>query len=160
MARNARCSRPANSMAEREGLAIPGARTIRGRAGSAQPILRALARVAADAQRERHTNQPLKPALVLLVDQLEELFAQGVGDGERAAFAESLAQLIPTGQVWGAATLRADLYELLLRQPLLKALKEAGASFDPGSPGLAELAEIVRAPATAAGLVFEANAED
>jgi eukaryotic-like serine/threonine-protein kinase len=53
------------------------------------------------------------------------------------------------------ATLRADLYELLLNEPVLKALKEAGASLDLGPPGAAELAEIVRAPAAAAGLVFE-----
>jgi hypothetical protein len=55
--------------------------------------------------------------------------------------------------------LRADLYELLLKQPALKALKEAGASLDLGPPGPAELAEIVRAPAAAAGLVFETDTQ-
>ena len=58
------------------------------------------------------------------------------------------------------ATLRADLYELLLKQPALKALKETGASLDLGPPGPAELAEIVRAPAAAAGLVFETDAAE
>jgi hypothetical protein len=48
------------------------------------------------------------------------------------------------------ATLRPDLYELLLNEPVLKALKEAGASLNLGPPGAAELAEIVRAPAEAA----------
>ena len=80
-----------------------------------------------------------------------------VSDAERAAFAESLRQLIATGRVWVVATLRADLYELLLEQPALKALKETGASLDLGPPGPAELAEIVRAPAAAAGLVFETD---
>ena len=79
-----------------------------------QPIISALARVAEDAQRERHSDQA---PLVLLVDQFEELFAQGVSDAERTAFAESLQQLIVTGRVWVVATLRADLYELLLKQP-------------------------------------------
>jgi tetratricopeptide (TPR) repeat protein len=131
----------------------------RGGAASVQPIIGALARVAEDAQRERHSDHPPKVALVLLVDQFEELFAQGVSDAERAAFAESLRQLIATGRVWTVATLRADLYELLLKQPTLKALKEAGASLDLGPPGPAELAQIVRAPAAAAGLVFETDAQ-
>jgi tetratricopeptide (TPR) repeat protein len=127
----------------------------RGGEASAQPIVRALERAAKDAQRERHTERPLQPALVLLIDQLEELFAQGVRDNQRAAFAESLAQLVASGRVWCIGTLRADLYELMLKQPVLKALKEAGASFDLGPPGPAELADIVRAPAEAAGLAFE-----
>jgi eukaryotic-like serine/threonine-protein kinase len=131
------------------------------RAGSpsVQPVSRALARAAAEAQRGRHAEAPQTVALVLLIDQLEELFAQGVSDEERNAFAESLRQLIATGQVWVVATLRADLYELLLKQPALKALKESGASLDLGPPGAAELAEIVRMPAAAAGLKFESGAE-
>jgi tetratricopeptide (TPR) repeat protein len=82
-----------------------------------------------------------------------------VSDADRAAFAESIKQLVATGRVWCVATLRADLYELLLKQPVLKALKEAGASLDLGPPGAAELAEIVREPAAAAGLVFERDVE-
>jgi WD40 repeat protein len=123
----------------------------RGGAASVQPISSALARVAEAAHRERHADQAPKPALVLLVDQFEELFAQRVSDAERAAFAESLRQLVATGRVWVVATLRAD--------PALKGLKETGASLDLGPPGPAELAEIVRAPAAAAGLAFETNAE-
>jgi hypothetical protein len=130
----------------------------RGGEASAQPIVRALARVAQEAQRERHTDKALQPALVLLVDQLEELFAQGVSDADRAAFAQCIQQLVATGRVWCVATLRADLYELLLNEPVLKALKEAGASLDLGPPGAAELAEIVQAPTAAAGLVFERDA--
>jgi tetratricopeptide (TPR) repeat protein len=131
----------------------------RGGEASAQPIMRVLARVAEEVQRERHTEQVLQSALVLLVDQLEELFAQGASNQERTAFARCIKQLVGTGQVWCVATLRADLYEFLLKQPALKALKEAGASLDLGPPGAAELAEIVRAPAAAAGLIFERDAD-
>jgi hypothetical protein len=131
----------------------------RGGTAATRPVVRALERVAEIARRERHTDQPLRPALVLLVDQLEELFAQGVDDEERAVFAESLKELVATGQVWCIATLRADLYDLMLKQPILAAIKEAGASLDLGPPGAAELAEIVRAPADAAGLVFEGDAQ-
>jgi tetratricopeptide (TPR) repeat protein len=127
----------------------------RGGVAATRPVAGALARIAEAAQRQRHSDQPLRPALVLLIDQLEELFAQAVGDDERAAFAEAIKELVATGQVWCIATLRADLYEFMLKQPVLKAMKEAGASLDLGPPGAAELAEIVRAPAAAAGLVFE-----
>src|SRR5262249_48775197 len=78
----------------------------RGGTPSVQSITNALTRVAEDAQRDRHTDQTPKPLLVLLVDQFEEVFAQGVSDAERAAFAESLRQLIATGRVWAVATLR------------------------------------------------------
>ena len=127
----------------------------RGGAAAAQPVVRTLDRAGAAAQGERHADRALNAALVLLVDQLEELFAQGVTDAARAAFAESLARLVATGRVWVVATLRADLYELLLAEPALATLKQAGASFDLGPPGPAELADIVRAPAAAAGLAFE-----
>jgi hypothetical protein len=49
----------------------------RGGEVAARPVVRALSRVAETGQRERHGDQALRSALVLLVDQLEELFAQG-----------------------------------------------------------------------------------
>jgi tetratricopeptide (TPR) repeat protein len=137
----------------------PGALADHLRHGSvAAPIVRALARIGEAAQRELHTDEPLRAGLVLLVDQLEDLFAEAVSNDERAAFAESLKGLIATGKVWAIATLRADFYELMLKQPILKAMKEAGASLDLGPPGAVELAEIVRTPAAAAGFAFEVDA--
>jgi tetratricopeptide (TPR) repeat protein len=130
----------------------------RGGKSAAQPVLHALAGIGEAAQRERQSDQPLRTASVLLVDQLEELFAQAVADYERAVFVDSLKELVATGQVWAVTTLRADFYELMLKQPGLKAMKEAGATLDLGPPGPADLVEIVRAPAAAAGLVFESDA--
>ncbi len=127
----------------------------RGGAAAVRPITAALLRVAEAERQQRRTDEPLRPVLVLLVDQLEELFAQAVGDEERASFAGVLKELLASGRVWIIATLRADLYELLLKQTTLKDLKESGASLDLGPPGAVELAEMVRAPAAAAGLVFE-----
>src|SRR5882672_10656532 len=102
-------------------------------------------------------DRSLRHALVLLVDQFEDLFAKGVSDVRRAAFAEILKQLIATKRIWMVVTLRADFYDLFIKDPVLKSLKEAGASLDLGPPGLAELADIVRAPAQAAGLTFESD---
>jgi len=67
-----------------------------------------------------------------------------VSDVRRAAFAEILKQLIATKRIWMVVTLRADFYDLFIKDPVLKSLKEAGASLDLGPPGLAELADIVR----------------
>lgn len=132
----------------------------RGGTPATQPILGALTRIAQAEQRKRNSDQPLRPALLLLVDQLEELFAQAITKDERAAFVAALKELVATGQVWCIATLRADLYEPMLRQPLLGDLKERGASFDLGPPRAAELDKIVRAPAAAAGLEFEQRGDE
>lgn len=122
---------------------------------AAQPVMRALARIGEAEQHKRHADRPLRTALVVLVDQLEELFEQTIADDESTTFADNLKQLVAGGKAWAVVTLRADFYELMLKQPALKAMKEAGASLDLVPPGAAELVEIVRAPAAAAGLVFE-----
>lgn len=127
----------------------------RGGPSAARPVVGALARVAEAMQRKHASETRPRAALALLVDQVEELFAQATSDDERTGFAQALKELVATGAVWCIGTLRADLYEPWLRQPLLNALKEEGASIDLAPPGPAELAEIVRAPAAAAGLVFE-----
>ena len=129
----------------------------RGGEAAAQPVLRALERAGRAAQDARHADRSLRPMLVVLVDQFEELFAKGVSDAHRAAFAGTLKQLMATREVWVVATLRADLYEVMIKEPTLKTVKEAGASLDLGLPGPAELADIVRAPAQAAWLTFESD---
>jgi tetratricopeptide (TPR) repeat protein len=48
---------------------------------------------------------------------------------------------------------------LFLAQPSLLALKAKGASYDLVAPGPSELAEIVRKPVDAAGLIFETDSE-
>ena len=96
--------------------------------------------------------------LALLIDQLEELFAASVSQEERTGFINLVAALVGTGRIWVVTTLRADFYARMLDQPALKKLKELGATYDLAPPGPVELAEIVRAPAEAAGLVYETDA--
>jgi len=55
----------------------------------------------------------------LVVDQLDELFAAGVDDTSRAAFARLLDRLARTGLIWIMATLRAELYEAFLKSSLV-----------------------------------------
>jgi conflict system STAND superfamily ATPase len=122
-----------------------------------KPILNALERVGAqDQYRERQQNVQ-RCNLVLLIDQLDEIFAPSMDPAVRESFVVLLAAFVATGRVWVVTTLRADLYEPLLREPRLKELKEKGVSFDLAAPGPVETAEIVRRPAEAAGLVYEKN---
>jgi eukaryotic-like serine/threonine-protein kinase len=130
------------------------------RAGAAatRPIERALDRVGEAQRLKGGFDRPLRTDLLLVVDQLDDLFASHVADEDRAQFAAVLAALLATKRVWVIATLRAALYERFLEEPALKALKDGGADYDLAPPGPAELADIVRKPAEAAALGFEHNA--
>ena len=127
-------------------------------AAAIKPIVNALSRVGAAERDREHYGREVRCDLVLLIDQFEELFAGSVGAAERGAFIDLVAELAGTGRIWIAVTLRADFYARMLDQPALKKLKELGATYDLAPPGPVELAEIVRAPAEAAGLVFETDA--
>jgi WD40 repeat protein len=123
---------------------------------STAPLLAALACVAAK-EHERWSTEQLQPArLLLVVDQLDEIFATAITDEQRLVFARLLEALGRSGAVWTVATLRAEFYEVFLKSPL------AGLAGDDRTlilkpPGLAEMAEIVREPARAAGLSWEAD---
>ena len=97
--------------------------------------------------------------LILVIDQLEELFtAPGIGAEERRLFIELLAGLARSGTIWVIATLRADFWHRAADVPDLVALAEGQGRIDLAAPSPAELAEMIRRPAQAAGLSFEAHA--
>ena len=121
------------------------------------PVIRALERTAEAERARRGSAVELDARLLIVVDQLDELFAPDVAPEQRAIFVRLLAGLAETGRVWLLATLRADLYERFQAEPALLALKTSGAEDDVMPPEPAELAEIVRKPAEAAGLVFETD---
>jgi hypothetical protein len=135
-----------------------------GRAATA-PIEKALKSVA-EADRKSWNSERESPArLLLIVDQLDELFAAGVDEAARVAFARLLDRLARTGLAWIVATLRAEYYEEFLKGPLARLAsaqnKENAAQLDSTfnllAPGLAEMAEVVRGPARAAGLEWETD---
>ena len=118
-----------------------------------KPVVGALDAVAR-AERERGGyEREVNVALLLVVDQLDELF--GLAEEVRSRFARLLDLFARSKRVWIVATLRADLFDRFLDQPALKQLKEDGASYDLAPPDAASLAEIVRGPAAAAGLDYE-----
>ena len=126
---------------------------------AASRIVETLDRLGAAEQARERRERPVRFDLLLVVDQLDELFSPSLSTEERDRFVAALAAMLRTGRVWVAAALRADLYAAMLAHSGLTAIKEAGASYDLAVPGPAELAEIVRRPAAAADLAFGTDPE-
>lgn len=94
--------------------------------------------------------------LALLVDQLEEMFSDPrITHADREAFVAVLDACARSGRVWVIATLRSDVYPRLAELPRLIALKEGEGQFDLLPPTPREIGQIIRLPASAAGLRFE-----
>jgi tetratricopeptide (TPR) repeat protein len=122
------------------------------------PIVRALDRVGEELRIKRKFDRSPRVDLILVIDQLDELFAAEGGEQEAARLGALLANFAATRRIWIVATLRAALYERYLADRSFKRLRDQGVTFDLIAPGAVELAEIVRKPAEAAGLVFETKA--
>src|SRR5712671_3310777 len=88
---------------------------LRGRVDTVLPILSmALARAAA----MRAGGPAATAKLVLIVDQLDEIFTHSANDqATRNAFAEALAALARSGRVWVMLTLRSDLFARMAELP-------------------------------------------
>lgn len=136
-------------------LAKGGETGRRKRAPAGAAILSALTQVQAGEMKRRGTRRRLRTNLLLLVDQLENIFAANITDEQRAAFARLLFALCATRRVWVAATIRSDIYPRLITPGDFLALKDVGGVYDLAAPGDSELAEIVHKSAAAAGLVYE-----
>jgi eukaryotic-like serine/threonine-protein kinase len=112
---------------------------------------------AAQGERERagfDPNAPVRLDLLLLVDQLEEIFAATVTEQQRTGFVRLVQAMVDTRRIWIVATLRADFFDrMILFRPLF-ALKDKGAAYELGPPGESELTEIVQRSADAAGLSY------
>jgi eukaryotic-like serine/threonine-protein kinase len=124
---------------------------------AAKAVSRALQRCARSIADREAFERSFEVRLALVVDQLEELFAL---PGEAAsAFVAALASLVAAGKVFVICTMRSDFYAALQGLPALVALKEKGIAFDLLPPTAAEIADIVRGPALAAGLSYERRRE-
>jgi eukaryotic-like serine/threonine-protein kinase len=100
-----------------------------------------------------------EPALVLVIDQLDDFFPDG-GDAAQAAQAAALLrQLACSGHLAVVAACRSSAYPALANVPGLLALKQPSGHVDLEPPGAAEIAEIIRRPAQIAALSFEEGPE-
>ncbi|WP_312318762.1 winged helix-turn-helix domain-containing protein [Stenotrophomonas sp.] len=95
------------------------------------------------------------PALVLVIDQLDDFFAEDGDPAQATQDAALLGQLACSGHIAVVAACRSSAYPALASVPGLLALKQPSGHVDLAPPGPAEIAEIIRRPAQLAALSFE-----
>jgi WD40 repeat protein len=99
-----------------------------------------------------------RAAIVLVLDQMEELFTiEGVAHGEITRFLRGILMLVQSGAIHVIATLRSDFYARCSEFPELIELKGVDGQYDLIPPTPAEILQIIRYPALAAGLLFEVD---
>ncbi|MCK9604975.1 MAG: AAA family ATPase [Methylomonas sp.] len=137
------------------------ANTLRQNPASAVPLIKlALSQAANQLQEQQQLAALPVTRLVLVIDQLEELFTlQRVAPDERSQFVSALAALVNDGQIWVIATLRSDFYHRCAELPTLQELKAGTGTYDLKPPSAAEILQMIRQPARIAGLRFEEDAE-
>lgn len=123
--------------------------------GGADALIGVLDRISLVEQRRIKRDQPPRVNLLLLVDQLEDVFSSDITDERRVRFAEVLQSLVMTQRVWIVSTLRADMFERMITERPFITLKDRGGQYDLSPPGAEELDEIVHRSAAAAGLTYE-----
>ncbi len=123
------------------------------------PLRMALGR-AGNGQGPHGRDNRLAARLVLVIDQLEELFTSpGISAEERRRFSAALYAMASSGQVWIVATLRSDYRPNCADMPEIAGLINDGGEYHLTPPTFAELGQIIRGPVRAAGLQFETDPE-
>ena len=93
--------------------------------------------------------------LILVIDQLEELFTvAAIPVEDQRLFIRLLAGLARSGAVWVVATLRSDFWHGAAELPELVELCAGNGRIDIATPSQAEIVEMIRNPALMAGLSF------
>jgi predicted Ser/Thr protein kinase len=124
--------------------------------GVAAVVKGGLSQAAAERMRRDALAEQPEARLVLVVDQMEELFTvERIGAAERSAFIDAVSSLARGGRAWVIGTLRSDFYARCEQVPEMMALKEGAGQYHlrPATP--AEIGQMIRLPARAAGLRFE-----
>lgn len=125
------------------------------RGEGAETVKLALHQVTAAVLREPAAPPPVA-RLVLVVDQLEELFT-GVPETQRDGFAVLLGRLAAGGAVCILASMRSDFFHLLATVPALHELAAGDGLYHLSPPRAEEIEQIISRPAQAAGLDFETD---
>ena len=97
--------------------------------------------------------------LVLVVDQLEELFTdQNLPQQEREWFVDLLIKLARSGFIWVIATMRSDFFAQMSAFPSLCDECSGDGLYHLLPPRSEEIDQMIRLPAAAAGITFEVDA--
>ena len=124
----------------------------------AYPIASALGQLTLQARQSGRMLDYENAKLVLVVDQLEELFTgERHSPSERAQFVELLAGLVRSGCVWVVATMRKDFWHRADETPELVRMSEGKGRLELLPPAPAQLSQMIRRPAEAAGVSFEVH---
>ena len=110
---------------------------------------------AANARLQLAKLQPPRTRLVLIVDQLEELFTSGFSEQLQLKFISALSVLARSGRVFVLATLRNDFYARYQQFNDLVELAKPAGKYDLRPPTPDEIGNMIRLPAEAAGVRFE-----
>lgn len=131
------------------------------RGASAEPSMPfrlALGALAAEARRRGRMLDYETARLVLVVDQLEELFTnERIPADDRTRFINLLAGLARSSLVWVIATMRKDFWHRADETPELARLSTGNGRLELLPPTPAQVSQMIRRPAEAAGLSFEVN---
>ncbi|MBV8504609.1 MAG: AAA family ATPase, partial [Alphaproteobacteria bacterium] len=107
---------------------------------AAPPIRQALG----EAGRAAGLSEAGEARLVIIVDQLEELFTRDeLAQSEREAFVTALEALAKCGLVWVIATMRSDFFDRLERLPALATLSAGEGRYLLLPPDEAEIGQII-----------------
>jgi hypothetical protein len=130
------------------------ARTLRDNPDDADLILGPALRAVAAAERERRaTDRPLEARLLVVLDQMEELFTRDwLDEPGRARYVSALAALARSGAAWVVATMRSEFFARCAELPELVALKAGQGLLDLLPPSFAEIGQMIRYPARDAAL--------
>ncbi|MQP64567.1 AAA family ATPase [Niveispirillum sp. SYP-B3756] len=127
---------------------------------SAESVAAALDDARPDAVAALFARMPAETRVLLFVDRLEAIFNNpAVDEAQRRGFFAGLDRLARTGAVLVLAACRNDFYPDVACEPVLMAAKAAGAHFDLAPPTRAEIMQMIRMPALAAGLSFGVDDE-
>jgi energy-coupling factor transporter ATP-binding protein EcfA2 len=101
-----------------------------------------------------------QPRLILVLDQLEELFtSERVSAKERTAFSQLLLGLVRSKLVWVIATMRSDFWHRVAEVPEVIELADGEGRLDLLPPSPSEISQMIQRPAELAAIHFEAHPE-
>lgn len=124
----------------------------------AYPIATVLGQLSRQAQQSGRMLEYESARLVLVVDQLEELFTNDrLTTAERVRFVDLLAGFVRSGCVWVVATMRKDFWHRADETPELVRLAGGDGRLELLAPTPAQLSQMIRRPAEAAGVGFEVH---
>jgi Novel STAND NTPase 1 len=115
----------------------------------------ALSQAGREVQIVEKLKEQLPALFALAIDQLEELFTVERLAGQRECFLRAINALARSGYVWVLATLRSDFYSRCEESPILMELKKGAGQYHLQPPNEVQLGQMIRLPASAAGLPFE-----